>query len=977
MAQIGKTRTITDSEGGSWQIYGTIDTDSGAKTLILYGSSGQILQQGSANDIINLVKQLPSAGPEDFFVQDVISAAREMEVSLANSVPPPVQDTAATAINNAPDGTSTAGEVSESEQQRLSDANSTSDSTVENTRPKSESDNTEKLEFKDINVEGARVRENPLHAYPSYTYSLSLHLLSVQEFNTMVETQEYQPSNVLISSAGRYNNVKGTGAFNRNIWFNDDFYFEDLTMTTVIGVGETNRSTNAVDIKFTIIEPYGLTLLDRIVDASRQLGIDNYLQNPYMLQIDFYGCDDDGNIISPIPNITKNIPIQIRTCTASVTTKGSEYNITASPFSHQAFDQRVQECPINVEVAARTVEGFFKSTSEGAQELATRIAKDREEREEYRRYRQDVQERATMNNQVLPLTSVSERLSRDPIYSTTSLADAINAYYISLENNLSLVSDRINFVFHPDIAKATIVDAMPAPSDRPMNATDLIKAIRGNAGVNVGAFNENEVKTPVSYGSSIEAIIARTIRNSSYIRDQLAVLEGEKDVEKYNLLKEKNKTADLEWFKIIPVLKLRGYDPFTNMFGREITYYVVPYTIKNIRLDDAPKGKATRNDAVKFYNYIYTGSNSDILDLKIDFNAVYYTSITAFRSNYLNTSGISDYFDTGTSCEVAKLPPPGTTLQPTQRFYKLPDQRDITSVRSKTAAEIAAADLERSIMTEPTADMMKVDLSILGDPEFIKQDDLFYPPTLDENGNPVRVFDTPITKNGSIKTDQGEVYVLLIIKTPTDINDETGMMSFGERAFTSGFSGLYRVHVVENEFNKGSFKQKLTLVRQPEQDGHEDSMQSALERAKDWKEYPTGSGDIATPAENKEEDAVAVDDTTTQPAAEPATAVEPAPEDNQKDLAAVRDTAPEVPISNQTEPQTTTPQQIPVSETVPNTARSELESQIEAYEKTIIPRQQRRAAAQTSAENIEFGNAEVAKSQAKLAELKAQLAATP
>jgi len=742
----------------------------------------------------------------------------------------------------------------------------------------------------------------------------------------MVETQEYRPSNVLISSAGRYNNVEGKGSFKRNTWFNEDFYFEDLSITTVIGLGETNRSTNAVDIKFTIVEPYGLTLLDRIVDASNQLGIENYLQNPYMLQIDFYGCDDNGNIISPIPDITKNIPMQIRTCSASVTTKGSEYSITGTPFSHQAFDQRVQECPINVEVASRTVEGFFKSTTDGAEELSRRISKDREEREEYRKYRQDVEERAAMNNQVLPLTSVTERLSRDPVYSTSSLADAINAYYISLENNLKLVSDRINFVFHPDIAKATIVDAMPAPSDRPMNATDLIRAIRGNAGINVGAFNENEVKTPVSYGSSIEAVIARVIRNSSYIRDQLAILEGEKDVEKYNNLKEKNKTANLEWFKIVPVLKLRGYDPFTNTFGREITYYVVPYTIKNIRLDDAPKGKATRNDAVKFYNYIYTGSNIDILDLKIDFNAVYYTSITAFRSNYLSASGISDYFDTGNSCEVAKLPPPGTTLQPTQRFYKLPDQRDITSVRSKTAAEIAAADLERSIMTEPIADMLKVDLSILGDPEFIKQDDLFYPPTLDENGNPVREFETPITKNGSIKTDQGEVYVLLIIKTPTDINDETGMMSFGERAYTSGFSGLYRVHVVENEFNRGTFKQKLTLVRQPEQDG-EQSAQSALERVKDWKEYPTGSGDIAPPAGNKQEDAVAVDDTTNQPAVDPAPALDPTPDAAQKDLANIRNSAPEVPINQRNEPQAVPPG--------PLTERASLEAQHKAIQQEI------------------------------------------
>ena len=62
---------------------------------------------------------------------------------------------------------------------------------------------------------------NKLHSYPSYIYSLSWHLLSEEEYNDIVVTQQYTPKNVMIASAGRY-----SPDFPRNEFFSEDFFLE-------------------------------------------------------------------------------------------------------------------------------------------------------------------------------------------------------------------------------------------------------------------------------------------------------------------------------------------------------------------------------------------------------------------------------------------------------------------------------------------------------------------------------------------------------------------------------------------------------------------------------------------------------------------------------------------------------------------------------------------------------------------------------
>ena len=70
---------------------------------------------------------------------------------------------------------------------------------------------------------------NPLHKYATYTYNLTLFVLSHDNYNELVNgtaTSNWMPSYSLISSAGGYHE-------NRHPLFKEDFYFDNLKMKTI------------------------------------------------------------------------------------------------------------------------------------------------------------------------------------------------------------------------------------------------------------------------------------------------------------------------------------------------------------------------------------------------------------------------------------------------------------------------------------------------------------------------------------------------------------------------------------------------------------------------------------------------------------------------------------------------------------------------------------------------------------------------
>ena len=752
-------------------------------------------------------------------------------------------------------------------------------------------------------------KSNPLHSYASYTYGLSLHLLTPDDYNLVVEKPgEYVAKHVLVASAGRWNEKTDSSAMGRDPEFGDDFYFSSLRMFTMIGVGESNRSTNAIDISFTLIEPYGLTFLDRLIAASDAVKSTNYLANPYLLQIDFFGYDDEGQNKTPIPNLTKRIPINFLGLTAKVTTSGAEYQIQAMPFSHQAFTDSAVSTPISVEITAGTVAGFFKATSKGTANLEA-ILKDQRAESDPTKPLLFTTSASTGGSGATAVTS------KDQLYSAKSYADALNAHMIKLEiDRKMLLSDRYDFVFDSTIGESPLYAdaATAAVTEAPMG--DPAKTKDSQQGGDSSYLNQKQRKYTIQQGSSIDSVLTTLIKNSNYLTKQLVIRENRTN-EQFIADKKANEDKFLKWFKVIPKITLRGFDTQTNTFAKNITYHIIPYEMPNVRSEEAPQGKATKNKVSKNYQYIYTGLNADILDLNIEFNAMYYTARSTYKSNLLTTAGTDAYNNkqgVGNATEnVSDVAPSSKkSITPTVVKYKGTDQRYIASGGSKTPEEISAADLLSSIFAQSVADMLQVDLKIIGDPDFIKQDDLFYAPTYNANGE-VQVADR--VPNGSISTDTGEIYVELVFKTPMDIDDETGLMKYDAKYQASGFSGLYRIISVESVFESGKFTQNLVLIRYPDQDGQKEKEKAKEERA----ETSANAAESATTPVDQVTDT----STTTKPTDGNDVTGKPKPETTNAAekvdpaLKAVKENGETQPITSPTTPSTTTPE-IPPNEPV-------------------------------------------------------------
>jgi hypothetical protein len=139
-----------------------------------------------------------------------------------------------------------------------------------------------------------------------------------------------------------------------------------------------------------------------------------------------------------------------------------------------------------------------------------------------------------------------------------------------------------------------------------------------------------------------------------------------------------------------------------------------------------------------------------------------------------------------------------------------------TSGSSKTLnqQELAASVLH-SINLDSRGDMINVKLKILGDPDFIKQDDIFY------NSFFFQKNDIRINNNGgSLWMDTGNLTIQLNINSPVDYDDTFGVAipnrdPYGGIFTYNAFSGIYKIITIENVFSRGKFEQVLDIVRSP------------------------------------------------------------------------------------------------------------------------------------------------------------------
>jgi len=693
---------------------------------------------------------------------------------------------------------------------------------------------------------------NKLHAYTSYTYRITLFFLTSKDYNKLcTNPSKFTPKQALISSSGGYAKASSSTDTEtvRHPDFRTDFFIDNLSIETIVGLNAKSKASNAVDISFNITEPYGLSLLDRLLSAceTSEDRNPNYATQPYLLQVDLLASPTDDMLsrFNRTDNLIdrKRIAIKIIEMKIKPSASGSTYSIKAMPFNHSAFDQTTAPVPVPLAVEAKTVGDFFSNNDDQAQLFAGQLKSEEE------RLESDIQKWITQNPQVTSsyqtgrtpsaaeIAQQRKALKDKIIYNTGSFTAAYNRYMKNVADPAKIVQyppSQISFTMPKEIAESIIVDPQRAQTS---NAT-MDDQTKGPSQPSPDL--KNKEAFIIKAGESVIEVIDKVLGKSDYVKNQINTQNKLRDEEEANAAynnggeraDNKPSAKNIKWYKLVPTVELKDFDIIRNNYSKTVNYAILPYNAANKFHPNFPQttGKDVEKQIVREYNYLYTGKNQDILRIDIDFDTSYYTQITTYKEQVARsgTNLASDENDK-TTPENLQAPANKATAKITPQTYEITGS-DVKASGLNTATnpeEKIVFDLKNSLYTRSRGDNLNIKIQILGDPDFIKQDDIYYNPVSEEYQTIIANRGTaPIVKDGTaagqIIFDSEEVYVKLNFKNFVDIDDKIGIQNKqtvlrNGRTTDGSFSGIYRVMKVQNEFAKGQFTQTLELIRMPDE----------------------------------------------------------------------------------------------------------------------------------------------------------------
>ena len=242
-------------------------------------------------------------------------------------------------------------------------------------------------------------RPNVLDQYSSYTYNISLYIMSPADYKRLINSKKrsiagYQ---LLMRSGGagpagtatdisqlsrqerdfvtELDSVKGLG---RNQFFPLDYYIDNIQVKSVMPGKGARGAHNVTELKFTLTEPNGITFLDNLFAATQQYIAlqggntkQNYAAQNYLMVIRFYGYDENGTLVKANKRgkdatgsevdaiVEKFIPFQFKTIQFRVANKLVEYQCDAVVPQNLVATGPRGTIPYNVEITSQTLKELF------------------------------------------------------------------------------------------------------------------------------------------------------------------------------------------------------------------------------------------------------------------------------------------------------------------------------------------------------------------------------------------------------------------------------------------------------------------------------------------------------------------------------------------------------------------------------------------------------------------------------------------
>ena len=665
------------------------------------------------------------------------------------------------------------------------------------------------------NEKAPRIRKNPLGNLSSYTYQLTLYMITPDAYNAFVlsgkkDINAFQnaltAANVsTIDNSNRAGGAGGGGGGGgvyviaqsggvgpgqkRAPTLDYDFYIDDLKITQAINAKSTLTNTNTTVISFTVTEPYGFSFLTRLQEAAKELAtlckIKGYadLKNPskqfFVLGIQFLGYDVNGKLIN-----SKDIP-------------GAEGDPTANSFGLYQRFYDIYITKLNWKIDGRNVvysveaanlaDTPFKTKRGLVPHSLTTIGKT-----VYEALMGSVTPTTMQNNSKPQENRMAQSAAGQYLGNNIGLIAALNNFEKNMVGNAIEIANEWDIKFIGD-AEASIKNAlMVTPNDlnkhrwgRNPEVTTTKQSHDGTSASSTGLPDPNSRMVQIQNGTMILQAINSIITQSTFMTKAMQLLYQENEELVMNPTKN-DKLA--RWYMVTAQIEVLGWDNLVGDFALRTTYIIETYDTP-MALSTSIGNTTPYYGPHKRYDYWFTGENSEIIKYEQSLDNNYFI-------NSLTAPG-TDASQGGKADVVTKQGRPTNGI--------------------KQGGENQSLEVQNNYITNLTdpGSWSEVKLSIIGDPDYLMQT---------STSSISQVYSKFNGSDGfTINPNGGQVYIEINFREPKDYNTNTGLMNINQsiifwkypdyvqKDIDSRGGGIsYMLYDVVSRFSKGKFEQDLT-----------------------------------------------------------------------------------------------------------------------------------------------------------------------
>lgn len=605
------------------------------------------------------------------------------------------------------------------------------------------------------------IRKNPLSQYSSYTYNLSIYMISPDAYDVFVRNgrKDIEIVNQAGSGSGggAYLIVRSGGInnqeFNRAPGFHYDMYIDNLIIKSTISPSGTSAPTTNFDMSFTLYEPYGFSFISNLKRAKDSLDAysatlnikdsSNTSRQFFVIGIEFMGYDADGNVISgsgPSQTFKRYYDIVFTKIDFKIDGRMTTYQIKA--------------VPIPVTVAMGQKRGVI---DKGANQITG--------------------------------TSVQELLNKLCEKITKDQTDDVNAGNREFANTYA-----VKFIDNAsDIAQSSIVTKSDLDKIKwPM--ANVKSSLEVNPGIEVKS-NPNSQARTVAFNRDTPVIqaIQQIVNQSTYLIDSLkAVYNTDAQPNKEGNKEQIDSNKRAKWFNISTLVKSAKFDRKIRDFAYDIIYEIRTYETPVV-VSVAADNVSPYYGPFKRYDYWYTGQNTEIIGYEQTMNNAYFTVAIDTMGNITPSQG------TGGKADIPIAVNKRTPLPRT----------------GKLDLGMEAQNNYITSLVDPGA-YAKAKIRILGDPDLLSNDMPSGNPDLEASKPPFFGVD-----GYSLDPRTGQAFIEVDFKEAVDYENSTGLLRTNENIIFWEYppniqkmiKGIcYQIINIESRFSQGRFTQELEVT---------------------------------------------------------------------------------------------------------------------------------------------------------------------